>query len=91
MKTLVIGCNGQLGHSLADTAPENVDIIGLDLPELDITDATAVLVACRETRPDVIVNAASVPNRMKECRKTIVVNLKFIMIDAVSYLLSVYH
>lgn len=59
MKTLVIGCNGQLGHSLADTAPENVDIIGLDLPELDITDATAMLVACGETRADVIVNAAA--------------------------------
>ena len=59
MKTLVIGCNGQLGHSLSETAPENVDIIGLDLPELDITDATAVLEICRETRPDVIVNAAA--------------------------------
>jgi dTDP-4-dehydrorhamnose reductase len=59
MKVLVIGCNGQLGHSLADTAPANVDIIGLDLPELDITDATAVLEICSETRPDVIVNAAA--------------------------------
>ena len=59
MKTLLIGCNGQLGHSLADTAPENMQIIGLDLPELDITDASAVLETCRETRPDVIVNAAA--------------------------------
>jgi dTDP-4-dehydrorhamnose reductase len=59
MKVLVIGCNGQLGHSLADTASANVDIIGLDLPELDITDATAVLEICSETRPDVIVNAAA--------------------------------
>ena len=59
MKTLVLGCNGQLGHSLADTAPKNVDIIGLDLPELDITDATAVLEICRETHPDVIINAAA--------------------------------
>ena len=59
MKILVIGCNGQLGHSLAATAPENMDIIGLDLPELDITDATAVLDICRESRPDVVVNAAA--------------------------------
>ena len=59
MKTLVLGCDGQLGHSLADTAPKNVDIIGLDLPELDITDATAVLEICRETHPDVIINAAA--------------------------------
>jgi dTDP-4-dehydrorhamnose reductase len=59
MKTLVMGCNGQLGHSLADTASVNVNLIGLDLPELDITDASAVLEICRETRPDVIVNAAA--------------------------------
>lgn len=59
MKTLVMGCNGQLGHSLADTASVNVNLIGLDLPELDITDAPAVLEICRETRPDVIVNATA--------------------------------
>ncbi len=59
MKVLVVGCNGQLGHSLADTASSTVEIIGLDLPELDITDAAAVLEICSETRPDVIVNAAA--------------------------------
>jgi dTDP-4-dehydrorhamnose reductase len=59
MKTLVIGCNGQLGHSLVETKPENVDIIGLDLPDLDITNADAVLEICRTTKPDVIVNAAA--------------------------------
>ncbi len=59
MKTLVIGCNGQLGHSLVDTVPEGTDIIGLDLPELDITDAAGVLETCREIRPDLIVNAAA--------------------------------
>jgi dTDP-4-dehydrorhamnose reductase len=59
MKKLVLGCNGQLGHSLADTAPEDADIVGLDLPELDITDAGAVLEICRASRPDVIINAAA--------------------------------
>jgi dTDP-4-dehydrorhamnose reductase len=59
MKVLLIGCNGQLGHSLADTAPSSVEIIGLDLPELDITDAVAVLEICSEIRPDVIINAAA--------------------------------
>jgi dTDP-4-dehydrorhamnose reductase len=59
MKVLVIGCNGQLGHSLADTAPVNKEVIGLDLPELDITDASTVLEICSEIRPDVIVNAAA--------------------------------
>jgi len=59
MKTLVFGCNGQLGQSLTDTAPENVEIIGLDLPESDITDAAAVLETCQKLRPDIVVNAAA--------------------------------
>jgi dTDP-4-dehydrorhamnose reductase len=59
MKTLVIGFNGQLGQSLAGTAPEDVDVIGLDIAELDIRDAAAVLEICQELRPDVIVNAAA--------------------------------
>jgi len=59
MKTLVLGCKGQLGQSLAGTVPENSDMIGFDLPELDITDAAAVLEVCRQNSPDVIVNAAA--------------------------------
>ena len=59
MKTLVLGCNGQLGHALADTAPADAHVIGLDLPELDISDGETVLRSCEESRPDVIVNAAA--------------------------------
>ena len=59
MKIMVFGCNGQLGHTLAETAPKGVNIIGLDLPELDITDAAAVLEVCQQSCPDVIVNAAA--------------------------------
>jgi len=59
MKTLVLGCKGQLGRSLAGTVPEDIEIIGFDLPELDITDAAAVLDICRQRSPDVIVNAAA--------------------------------
>jgi len=59
MKILLIGCKGQLGHALAESAPGDVDLSGLDLPELDITDAAAVLAGCRELHPEVIVNAAA--------------------------------
>jgi dTDP-4-dehydrorhamnose reductase len=59
MKTLVLGCDGQLGVSLAESAPGEVDFIGLDLPEIDITDAAGVLKICRKSNPDVIVNAAA--------------------------------
>ena len=59
MKTLVLGCNGQLGQALADTARDDAEFIGIDLPELDITDAAAVLDICRQSSPEVIVNAAA--------------------------------
>lgn len=59
MKTLVVGCNGQLGQALSDTAPDGSEIIGLDLPELDITNAPAVLDLCRQLIPEVIMNAAA--------------------------------
>jgi len=59
MKTLVFGSNGQLGVALADTAPDTADLTGMDLPDLDITDAAAVLEVCRQLSPELIVNAAA--------------------------------
>jgi dTDP-4-dehydrorhamnose reductase len=59
MKVLVLGCNGQLGITLVNSAPDDIDLIGLDLPELDITNADALLECCREARPNVIINAAA--------------------------------
>jgi len=37
----------------------NHEVVGLDLPELDITDAKAVWQACVEHRPEVVVNCAA--------------------------------
>ena len=37
----------------------NHDVVGLDLPELDITDAKAVWRACVEHKPEVVVNLAA--------------------------------
>lgn len=59
MTTLVLGCNGQLGEALAATRPDGAKMIGLDLPDLDITDADALLTICRDLRPSAIVNAAA--------------------------------
>ena len=59
MKTLVLGCNGQLGVTLAETAPDDVELVGLDLPELDISDADAVSEVCRQFAPELIINAAA--------------------------------
>lgn len=59
MKTLILGCNGQLGQALCETAPEEARITGFDLPDLDVTDAAALLRLCSELRPTVIVNASA--------------------------------
>lgn len=59
MKTLVLGCNGQLGLALADTAPGTADFVGVDRSELDITNAEALLAICHEVNPAVIINAAA--------------------------------
>ena len=59
MKTLVLGCSGQLGVALTETAPLSAAVVGLDLPGLDITDAAAVVENCRQLRPELIVNAAA--------------------------------
>jgi len=59
MKTLIIGCNGQLGVALSETVPAKVEIIGFDLPELDISDATAVMDVCRQSHVSLVINAAA--------------------------------
>ena len=59
MKALVIGCKGQLGVALAENRPAEAEIVGADLPELDITDADAVRELCDRHTPSVIVNAAA--------------------------------
>ena len=59
MKTLVLGSNGQLGQALAETVPSGAEVVGLDLPELDITSPGDVSAVVREVKPTVIINAAA--------------------------------
>ncbi len=59
MKVLVLGCNGQLGRSLAESVPAAAESIGLELPDLDIADADTLLARCRDIGPAVIINAAA--------------------------------
>jgi len=57
---LVTGSRGQLGRALARVAAEApFELIGFDLPELDITDDAAVRATARAVRPDVVVNCAA--------------------------------
>ncbi|MFI5167118.1 MAG: dTDP-4-dehydrorhamnose reductase [Thermoanaerobaculales bacterium] len=60
MKLLVTGSRGQLGRALERTAPlHGCEFYGYDLPELDITDRSAVAALARTVLPDVIVNCAA--------------------------------
>jgi dTDP-4-dehydrorhamnose reductase len=57
---LVVGANGMLGHDLMEVvAAAGHDVVGLDLPEIDITSAQSVGSALDRLRPDVVVNAAA--------------------------------
>ena len=59
MKALIIGGKGQLGTTLTQTAPEAIEYLSLDLPEIDITDADAVETVVADETPDVIINASA--------------------------------
>ena len=58
MRALIPGSAGLIGTALRAQAPFEVEVIGLDLPELDITDAAAVQRAIEYYKPDVVLNAA---------------------------------
>ncbi len=60
MKVLVTGANGMLGHRVVAVARERGhDVVGLDLPELDLTDEGAVRARLEEIDPDAVVNCAA--------------------------------
>jgi dTDP-4-dehydrorhamnose reductase len=60
MRLLVIGAAGMLGQDLTAAAEgAGHECAGLDLPELDILDASATHAAVREHEPDVVVNCAA--------------------------------
>jgi dTDP-4-dehydrorhamnose reductase len=60
MRLLVIGAAGMLGQDLLAAAQAaGHEPVGLDLPDIDITDAGATLAAVREVAPDAVVNSAA--------------------------------
>jgi len=60
MRLLVTGSRGQLGRALERLAPRfGHGFVGVDLPELDITDAAALRAAVDDAGPDAIVNCAA--------------------------------
>jgi dTDP-4-dehydrorhamnose reductase len=58
MRIVIAGCNGQLGMVLQSELVHD-EILGLDLPEHDITDPGEILDTVIGYRPDVVINAAA--------------------------------
>jgi len=60
LKILVTGARGQLGRALeAACAARGIPHLGVDLPELDVTDAASVRRAIAAAQPTAIVNCAA--------------------------------
>ena len=59
MKALITGANGQLGYELQRTAPEGYELFGVDVDQLDITQAEAVNQCFEQYQPDLLINAAA--------------------------------
>lgn len=57
MTWLVIGSRGQLGTDLMDLLGERA--VGMDVPEIDITDVDSVAQAIYDAAPEVVVNCAA--------------------------------
>ncbi len=55
---LVVGAAGQLGHDFMEILPAD-DVVGMDLPDIDITSAASVATALEAVAPDIVVNCAA--------------------------------
>ena len=62
MQILIAGAKGQIGRNLVTHFSDKYDVIGLDLPELDIGDSENVQTHMREHLPDLVINAAAFTN-----------------------------
>ncbi|MGD8237517.1 MAG: dTDP-4-dehydrorhamnose reductase [Armatimonadota bacterium] len=65
-RTLVTGAEGMLGTDLCDAlraaAPDTRDVIGLDLPEFDVTDLAECRSRIPDLRPDCVIHCAGYTN-----------------------------
>lgn len=60
MKVLVTGANGQLGYDVIKRLKmQNIDSLGVDIGDFDITDKCQVLKAISNYAPDVVVHCAA--------------------------------
>ncbi|MEZ4526945.1 MAG: dTDP-4-dehydrorhamnose reductase [Desulfobacterales bacterium] len=61
MNILIVGSKGQLGWELMRQGAD-FTLLGLDLPELDITRPESIAECAKDFRPDLLINAAAYTN-----------------------------
>jgi dTDP-4-dehydrorhamnose reductase len=66
MKVLITGCRGMLGMDLMAAFSPACDVVGLDLPDIDIAQPEQCFAKVKECGPDVIINAAAF-TRVDDC------------------------
>lgn len=59
MRVLITGASGQLGGALQRTAPDWADVNGIDVEDVDLTDALMLTARLAVEAPEVIINAAA--------------------------------
>ena len=59
MKALLVGSQGQLGSTLIETCPPEIQLIAGDVAEFDITAAETLRASVEEIQPNLIINAAA--------------------------------
>ena len=60
MKVLVTGVKGQLGYDCVnELRKRGHEAVGVDIEEMDITDAASVNSVIRETNPDAVIHCAA--------------------------------
>ncbi len=61
MRIVIAGCKGQLGTALQEVLKEDT-VLGMDLPEYDITRRSSIEQVICDFRPEVVINAAAYTN-----------------------------
>ena len=61
-KILQIGTTGQLGWELLRACAPLGEVVGLDYPEVDLSDSSSLREVVRRVNPDIIINAAAYTN-----------------------------
>lgn len=60
MKILITGVNGQLGHDVVkECAKRDIEFIGVDVEEMDITDASKVEKVIKESHVEAVIHCAA--------------------------------